>query len=329
MGYKHHTNAVILYLSQIIFDYIFIQNPYNLSKKSALDPHYCLEGLKKITQKLVYIVYGPHLFHQDTYNQDTYNNKGLKKLIDIVFVDSDSTKQIFLERFNFEPEQVVVSGYPNYKNIRDMKIKYKKSNVYKETILWLPRWTLHFRYRDLHEGGSTFLSYYHFFYNFAQENKNTLLIIRPHALLFQYGIDSKFLSQKDANKIINKFKKLNNVAFSEHISVPLENDMLQADIVISDGSSALGEAIVTDKPIIYLSNGWDNEFESNTLAKEFKDFLYFAHDPLEIILHLNTIRSLNYTPVASQNLIKWQNFKQKVDPVENPNDFIVTYIEQE
>ncbi|MCC8417482.1 MAG: hypothetical protein LN588_03055 [Rickettsia endosymbiont of Bryobia graminum] len=145
------------------FDYIFVHNPYNLSKSSALDPYFTLEGLKKITHKLAYIVYGPHLFHQDTYNKDTYNSTDLKKLIDVAFVDSESTKKIFIEHFNFKPNNIQVSGYQNYKNVRELSKQQKKVENSPETILWLPRWTLNFRYRDLHEGGSTFLSYYHFF----------------------------------------------------------------------------------------------------------------------------------------------------------------------
>ena len=42
---------------------------------------------------------------------------------------------------------------------------------------------------------------------------------------------------------------------------------MTSDIIISDGSSALAEAVVADKPIIYLSNGANIEFESNTLSK--------------------------------------------------------------
>ncbi|MCC8417483.1 MAG: hypothetical protein LN588_03060 [Rickettsia endosymbiont of Bryobia graminum] len=150
--------------------------------------------------------------------------------------------------------------------------------------------------------------------------------------MFKYGVSSKFFSQEDADQIIEKFKKLDNVIFSDHITKPLENDVLAADVVISDGTSALGEVIVTDKPIIYLSNGWNNEFESNDLAKELKKFLYFAHDPLEIIMYLNNIRALGYTPFNNNIPIKneesWKSFKKRLDPVEDPASFIASYIEE-
>jgi hypothetical protein len=274
-------------------DIVFIQNPYNSVKGSMLDPHFTLEGLRKIAKKTAYIVYGPHLFHQTT-----CNNIELKKVIDLVFVDSASTKKIFVEDLEYDPKNVMVSSFQNYKNVRELMKTYTKpkDSPYKETILWLPRWTLSFNYRDQHEGGSTFMNYYHFFYNHAVENPDVKLVVRPHAGLNRFAIDSKFLSQKDLDEIINKFKSLKNVTWSEHLTAPLEDDVIQADIVIADGTSALGEVVVANKPIIYLSNGWDNEFNSNDLGHEFKDYLYMARDPNMILSHMATIRSTKFKP---------------------------------
>nr|MBP6985358.1 hypothetical protein [Alphaproteobacteria bacterium] len=267
-------------------DYIFIQNPYDPYKGSLLDPYFTLSGLKKITDKLAYIVYGPHLFHQDS-----LNNTKLKNHVDMVFVDSESTKKIFEERLLFSPKNVVVSGFQSYKNVREKIKSYKKKeSPYKETILWMPRWTLSFNGRNLHEGGSTFLNYHHFIYNYAKQNQDIKFIIRPHTLLFKYAVESQFLTQEDADEIIGKFKSLKNVIFSDHESNCLDEDIIESDIIISDGTSALGEVVVADKPIIYLSNGWDNEFNSNDLSAEFKKFIYFARQPSEIIESIEFIR---------------------------------------
>lgn len=324
-------------------DYVFVQNPYNSFKGSSLDPHFTLENLKKTAKKVAYIVYGPHIFHQAHCNNET-----LPTMIDYVFVDSESTKKIFIEHLKFKPENVVVSGYQNYKNVRDLiknQDKNKETKTFKETILWLPRWTLHFNYRDMNEGGSTFLSYERFFYNYAKENPDIRLIVRPHGLLFQYGVDTKYFSAEEAEEIKNKFKSLKNVVFSEHISDPLEKNVIESDIVISDGSSALGEVVVADKPIIYLSNGWNNEFNSNDLGRELKDHLYMAHSPTEILGTIETIRASHYVPFkraihSKRDYVRvkvlnkvfeddYSKFKKKLDPVKNPAKFISAFVKKE
>ncbi|PPE03137.1 hypothetical protein [Holospora curviuscula] len=311
------------------FDYIFVQNPYNSFKGTILESTFSLENLKKKTNKLAYIVYGPHLFHQTT-----CNDMQLKEKIDIVFVDSVSTKKVFVEQMRFKDINVVVSGYQSYKNVRDKMNKRQKK---RETILWMPRWTLHFNNRHQHESGSTFLSYYLFFINYAKENKHINFIIRPHVLLFKNAINQKFLKKEEVEYIILSFKKLNNVRFSEHINSPLEEDIIESDIVIADGTSALAEAVVAKKPIIYLSNGINKEFESNDLGIEFKNYIYFAHHPVEIIQCIENIRKNSYSPfVISHNsynfvkkfkfLINYERFRKRLDPVENPAEFIADYV---
>ena len=323
-------------------DYIFIQNPYDSYATSILDPYFLTSNIKKYAKKIMFVVYGPHLFHQDF-----ANDPNLPNLVDVVFVDSESTKDIYVKRYQFPKNRVVVSGYQTYKSVRD-NIKTREKSKGKETILWLPRWSLALRNRELFEGGSTFLNYYHFFYNFAKENPNINFIIRPHYLLFSYAVESSFLSKEDIDEIFEKFRSLSNVTVSMHKERSLVDDILASDVIISDGSSALGEAVVADKPIIYLSNGWNNEFNSNQLSREFKNYIYFANDPRDIMNHLNDIRQNNYYPFlekkcegikcalkAKFKYIKRlllnqprnrEEFKKLLDPVENPAKAIAEYL---
>jgi hypothetical protein len=309
-------------------DYVFIQNPYdNIFNQS----------LKQLTKKMVFIVYGPHLFHQAS-----INDKNLPNIIDLVFVDSESTKDIYIQGYSFSSNNVVVSGYQPYKNMRD----YKKvsSQPLKETILWLPRWTLSFKNRDLFEGGSTFLNYHYFFYNYALNNPDINFIIRPHILLFSPQVVGKHLSKNDFDEIFQRFSSLPNVVISDHENKSLVDDIGISDVIISDGTSALGEVVVADKPIIYLSNGWNNEFNSNLLSQEFIKYLYLAYSPDDIIQHLDQIRKNNYLFVDGECAdgfgCKFQNFKCRIlektcnikdfkrilDPVENPAKFIAEYL---
>ncbi|WCR57023.1 MAG: hypothetical protein PG979_001080 [Rickettsia asembonensis] len=98
-----------------------------------------------------------------------------------------------------------------------------------------------------------------------------------------------------------------------------------SDIVISDGTSSLAEVVVADKPIIYLSNGWNNEFNSNALSKELKKYMYFAYEPQDIINSIEFIKQNHYLPYH-ENSVGRNQFKKMLDPVENPATFIAEYL---
>jgi hypothetical protein len=303
-------------------DYLFIQNPYNVYSNSILDPNFINDTLKLIAKKIVYVPYGPHIFHQDI-----INDKKLPNFVDLVFVDSESTKNIYIEKYGFKKDNVVVSGYCTYKEIRDIMnngIKVDRP----ETILWLPRWTLNFKHRDQFEGGSTFLNYHYFFYNYALKNSKINFIIRPHQSLLFASSNQNLLTQEEIDQIFEKFRSLPNVTVSDSNYKPLVQDIIQSDIIISDGTSALAEVVVADKPIIYLSNGWNNEFNSNTLSKELKKYVYLAYSHTEIMDYIEKIRQDHYAPVHmhQENTINREKFKNMLDPVENPGKFIAEYL---
>lgn len=323
------------------FDALFVSTPYNSFQDSPLDPHYLTSNLKSIAKKIMMVVYGPHLFHQDT-----INDPNLPTIIDTMFVDSQSTKDIYIKRYKFPSERVEVSGYPTYKDIRDQK-EEKRPETKKMTLLWLPRWTLSFQGRATFEGGSTFLNYHYFFYRYLKENPDIKLIIRPHILLYTYSVENYFISQEDLDFIFKRFKSLPNVEISDHAQVSLNKDILSSDIVISDGTSALGEVVVADKPIIYLSNGWNNEFNSNELSKEFKKHILIANKPQEIMDFIQYIKDHNYTVYSDEQKCKTfiqyirdhnytiyltspeckrNDFKKLLDPVENPAEHIAKYL---
>ncbi len=303
-------------------DYIFSQNPFNIDGwvNSVLDPFLLRTHLKTMTPHLSYIVYGPHLFHQVA-----SNHKRLSKDVDLVFVDSESTKKIYIEEYGFDAERVIVSGYQSYKDTKEA-VKGQKPSGHKETILWMPRWALFTYHKEKFEGGSTFLNYHFFFYNYAKTHPEINFIIRPHMLLKSYAVEGQFMSQEDLDWILNRFKSLPNVRWSEHETSSLIDDIIESDIVVSDGTSALAEVVVADRPIIYLSNGWDTEFNSNDLGREFKDYLYFAHKAEHILRHLETIRKSDYLPYKKDKLKKREAFKKKLDPVEDPAAYITDYV---
>ncbi|OZG32168.1 glycosyltransferase family 4 protein [Rickettsia endosymbiont of Culicoides newsteadi] len=58
--------------------------------------------------------------------------------MDLVFVDSESTKDIYIKKYGFPKDRIIVSGYQTYKEVREGIITSSKKAP--ETILWLPRW---------------------------------------------------------------------------------------------------------------------------------------------------------------------------------------------
>ncbi len=192
----------------------------------------------------------------------------------------------------------------------------------------MPRWLTGFNGRHQYESGSRFLSYHYFFYNYAKNHPDITLILRPHHLLFDRGVVDKYLSQEDLDAIFSRFAKLKNVIISEHKLVSLVDDILQADIIVSEGSSALAEAVVADKPIIYLSNGIDKEFESNQLSEKFKNFLYLSYTPNDVIKSLALIKNNSYKPYKANQKQAYIEFKQDLDPVNDPVLYIARYLKE-
>jgi CDP-glycerol glycerophosphotransferase (TagB/SpsB family) len=164
--------------------------------------------------------------------------------------------------------------------------------------------------------------------------------------LFSHAVEQNHLSQEDANGIIQKFNSLKNVRLSEHTTRSLVDDIMESDIIIADGTSSLAEAVIADKPIIYLSNGLNKEFESAFLSREFRNYLYFAYSPNEIMEHIEYIRSTKYSPFEerfpcknnmhcslrkikrylTRSTSNRDHFKKTMDPIENPGKFISDYI---
>ncbi len=323
-------------------DYTFIFNPYAEENAKSPTAAYNHVNLSKIS-KVMYMVYYPGLFHQS----GLYDTN-LSKTIDTIFVDSLSTKQIYVKEYNFYPSKVIVSGYEAYHEIRDIKPNINTN----QTILWMPRWYLSFSGRDGFESGSTFLNYYHFFYNFAKDNKDIKLIFRPHENMMKYAVSGKFLSQQDVDIILNNFKKLPNVIISNHSSTPLINDIINSDIIIADGTTAIAEAIIANKPIIYTSNGLNLEFGGNEISKKVKELVYFAYSPSNILSFIDILQKDNMQmfgreicknnniPIAYLKYHKSDidevckngyqkellELKQMMDPVENPARFIANYL---
>ena len=307
---KYHEGKHILPENRYDYqaDYLFTQDPYNKKLHRTL---------KKITKKLAHIPYCPQIFHQ-AYLSDPK----LANTVDIVFVDSDSTAKIYLEQYKFPPKNVIISGYQSYKNVRDLSRSLVKSD--KETILWLPRWVLSFKNRDKYEGGSTFSDYHYFIYNYALANPKTNFIIRPHELLFSTSVAKNHLSLDDLNNIFDRFLTLPNVVISRHAYRPLAEDIVASNIVISDGSTALGEAVVANKPIIYLSNGWNNEFNGSELAKQLQQYVHLAYEPNDITRHIDLLRKNSYKPLFDQT--SGTKFIRALDPVTDPAQFIAEYL---
>lgn len=302
-------------------DYLFISNPYNEYSQSVLYPALSHPFLLLASHKIMYILYGPHIF-----SQKYIFDKNLPKFVDTIFVDTHPSKKLYEKEWGFAPDKTVIAGYQTYKNIRDT-LKITQAPRDKETILWMPRWRLDFKYRDQFEGGSTFLNYHYFFYNYAKEHPDKQLVIRPHTHLFTHTIRDGWMTQEDFDAIWERFESLPNVRISRHKDNELVNDILESDIIIAGGTSALGEAMVAGKPVIYLSNGLNQEFEANILSKTLKKNVYLAYDPKEIKDYIQIIGERDYKAYGEESSKeKRKAFLEILDPIENPAALIADYI---
>jgi len=332
-------------------DYVVVINPYSTSSQNIshlFDNQY----LAKFS-KVLYIPYGPELW-----DLDLTKNIKLPKIFYKVLADSDLTKRIFIKKHGFRDEEIIVVGYQNYKDLRDeMSLPRERK---KETILWAPRWFLKFTGREMNEPGSTFLSYRDFFYNFAKENPNVNLIIRGHPNLYKELSFSKFMTHSQTIEMLKRFESLPNVEVIYPHELPLtyeQRDIIESDIVITDTTSLMTNFFLADKPMIYLSNGFDTHFNT----PEFQDmamFMRFAYSPRDILKEISALRSSGYavtqrcapnTPkpctlgglkqymsnkfgpgnIVKSHRVDKSKLIQAIDPVENPAKAIADFIDND
>ncbi|GAA4867811.1 hypothetical protein GCM10023310_54330 [Paenibacillus vulneris] len=228
-------------------DVIFIHNPYDdCNTVTMVHPHFFSSNLINYTDKLVYIPYYVSLgkiIH--SFRLPSYKNAWK------IFVQSESTRQEFLESGEVQPSQVVALGSPKidyvYNRMQEgtpMPLEWE--GALKGRTVFLFNSTLG---RLLNEKEDIIKSMEEIF-RFFQKRQDIALIWRPHPLsiktlqsMLPHLLDSYLL-------LVEEFKKMPNAVYDE--SQDMHTAIILSDAYIGDFSSVIAPYAVTGKPILKL-----------------------------------------------------------------------------
>lgn len=126
-----------------------------------------------------------------------------------------------------------------------------------KTILWNPRFTTP---KDKSNYQSSFLSYKDKIMEFAEQNPDFNIIIRPHPEMFSNFTKNGYMTEEEVTAYLDKAKSLGNVTIDR--SPSHFESVIRADLMLADFSSIVVEFALQGKPIISLSNdiAWVKEF---------------------------------------------------------------------
>lgn len=218
-------------------------------------------------------------------------------------------------------ENIINLGHPKIEEIykiRNTPGKWPIANSKnKLKIIWAPHWscveyigskTTTGLINELKFG--LFLKENWNFYNYAKNNPNIQILLRPHPLLnFWLKLNNVYYEYKN---FIETWLTLPNVGIELD---GLYNDSFAAsDIMITDGASFLIEyPIATNKPIIFMDSGEHKEFNDLgkmaekiwNIAKNFKEVRNYIENP-------NNLKIGNYTELLDKILPHRENTSKMI-----------------
>lgn len=242
--------------ASLLPDYVFFQTPYPL-----LIPAWSVERIAMMG-RICYVPYGSSVA-KGKIAADVHP-EGFFRYVSLFFTENQMKRELLEKRFEeknwFKKENIIVSGYPKFDYLNEVK-KYSgrswKRGTHKDIkrILWTPRFLST-------EGTCHFFDYKDYFVEFCKKHLDVDFVFRPHPLFFQNFIKTGEMNADDQNKMKHEYKISSNMAIDETESY--EDTFMTSDILISDYSSMIIDYFVTGKPIIYTHR--KNEFNEYALA---------------------------------------------------------------
>lgn len=223
----------------------------NLTSKYIIFTHGSM--LNKFHKKQVIV----NLWHGIPYKPIGKLNNSNGILANITIATSPLSKQIFSNAFGVTVDKVYVTGYPRNdtlitSNLNKDIIKHRLDwDKFNKIIIWLPTFRKSIKGFPREDGIETGNAFYikefdlERFDNFLQEN-NILCIVKPHPMAPKYSttISSKNLILINEKWLCNKNLSLYSLTGC-------------CDLLISDVSSIIIDYLLIDKPIICISEDFE------------------------------------------------------------------------
>lgn len=219
-------------------DYVFYMRPYDYYRHED----YHIETVSKYT-KTCYIPYGMTFFGGDV-EKLSWPVEFCSKLY-YLFLNTPLRKAHLQEMLghpaNLDDEHLLCLGFPRMDLIAQYNsVPQKTSNQH--TILWLPRWTTQ-------ENCCHFFDYKEILAQYALNNEDCKLILRPHPLCFNNFLQTGELTQTELDELKTLYKENDSLSLDEDGNyIP---SFQSADILVADETSLIPEFYATGKPVVF------------------------------------------------------------------------------
>lgn len=228
------------------FDYVVYTRPYNeyLPKEYSSE---IVSGYSRIVNMLYGMVITKEIY-------DVVVNYDFFKDVYIFFADLQTTQKDYSKQYKHSIRHNLKKCYYLGKPGADQLLKDKdlSTDIWdfagdKFKVLWTPRWTT-----KPELGGSNFFIYYKKILEFARENSDVAILIRPHPLMFDNFLKTGEMTKEQQLEYRSEIDKLDNVMIDE--TNEYDATMWKSDVMISDISAMMPEYFITGKPLIYSSS---------------------------------------------------------------------------
>lgn len=270
-------------LKSLNCDYIFYQRPYN----SYLPKPYISETVATYS-RICILMYAITLTKQVF---ETTLNKDFFKDVYLYFAETPSAAKENIQNFWLSHKlglrKTCFYGMPALEQL--LMDKEKKSNAWEYSknsfrVMWTPRWTT-----SADVGGSNFFVYYQLLLEYAKQNPDVDILIRPHPLAFDNFIRTGEMSVQE----VEEYKqKINN---AQNVSLDTEKEyhatFWDTSVLVSDISSMVPEYFITGKPLIFCTS--DIAWEMTEEMKKVINACYIADSPAEVFKYLEQLKQGN------------------------------------
>lgn len=261
--------------------YVFCVRPYD----HFMPPEYTTKALSRHC-RICLVLYGMPFSEEDC---AIGLNRPFMSRLYLHFADNEDVRARRLRQHGLKHrlglQRTVCVGLPAGETILGSRGEESPSWAFAKgefRVMWTPRWTT-----DPKVGGTNFFLYKDALLDYAGENPQMDLLLRPHPLMFRNFQKIGAMTAAQAEDYKARVAALPNVAFDPQPRY--DATFWGTDVLVSDISGMIPEFLFTGKPLIFC--GTNMEIELVAPMKQLLDVCYTANNTQELFDRLNRLRA--------------------------------------